>query len=109
MFAAQVVGTIWSTVKWPKIEGIKLLAVRPLSMADFDDAAAPPDEDGLVVCADLMQAGVGDRVLVAYGHAARVAMHESLAPGQKPAFPVDAAIVAIIEGIQTSGDAGGGI
>ncbi len=100
MFLGKVIGTVWSTVKWKQIEGLKLLLVRPYSLADLTDvpASTPAPTHDAVVCADVLDAGVGDEVVVAYGHAARVAVAEKLPPGEQPPYPIDAAIVAIIDG-----------
>jgi ethanolamine utilization protein EutN len=98
MFMAKVIGTVWSSVKWPELEGLKLLLVRPYSLNDLGQHAEPaaPDHEG-VVCADALGAGVGEDVVIAYGHAARVAISELLPDGAKPAFPIDAAVVAIVD------------
>ena len=104
MFLAKVIGSVWSSVKWPELGGLKLLLVRPYSLADLagapGDAAAgvtpAPTHDG-VVCADVLGAGVGEDVVVAYGHAARVAVSELLPDGAKPNVPIDAAVVAIVD------------
>ncbi len=112
MFLGKVVGTVWSTVKWPQLSGLKLLLVRPYDLAGLLAAqkggaatpgeALPPTHEG-VVCADLMDAGVGDDVIIAYGHAARVAAWEALTHGGSPQegappIPIDAAIVAVVDG-----------
>ncbi|HRI52859.1 MAG TPA: EutN/CcmL family microcompartment protein [Pseudomonadota bacterium] len=98
MFVGKVIGTVWSTVKWPQVQGLKLMLVRPYHLADLADltdltegpgaaaqkappvatgAASPSPRGGpdceAVVCVDLLDAGVGDDVVVAFGHAARVA------------------------------------
>lgn len=92
MFVGRVIGTVWSTVKWPQVQGLKLMLVRPYHLADLADGLeaagqkAPPAAGGAaspnprggpdceaVVCVDLLDAGVGDDVVVAFGHAARVA------------------------------------
>jgi ethanolamine utilization protein EutN len=98
MFLAKVVGTVWSSVKWPELEGLKLLLVRPYSLADLGGKPEQksPDHDG-VVCADTLGAGVGEDVVIAYGHAARVAVSGALPEGEKPRFPIDAAVVAIVD------------
>lgn len=98
MFLGKVVGTVWSSVKWPELEGHKLLLVRPYSFADLggEPASLAPQHDG-VVCADVLGAGVGEDVVIAYGHAARVAISEQLGEGERPKIPVDAAIVAIVD------------
>ena len=100
MFLGKVIGTVWSTVKWKQVEGLKLLLVRPYTLADLGGhpAQAAPTHDA-VVCADVLDAGVGEDVLVAYGHAARVAVSDKLREGEPPPFPIDAAIVAIIDGM----------
>jgi microcompartment protein CcmK/EutM len=101
MFLGRVIGTVWSTVKWPEVEGLKWLAVRPYSLGDLGGSAAKaaPSHD-IVVCADTLDAGVGDNVIVAYGHAARVALQETLGADEKPAHPIDAAVVAIVDTIE---------
>lgn len=100
MFLGRVIGSVWSSVKWPELGGMKLLVVRPYSLADLagDAGAAPaaPTHDG-VVCGDVLGAGVGEDVVIAYGHAARVAVSEMLPDGAKPNVPIDAAVVAIVD------------
>jgi len=101
MFLAKVVGSVWSSVKWPELGGLKLLLVRPYSLSDLAGDAgtsvdAAPTHDG-VVCADVLGAGVGEDVVIAYGHAARVAVSELLPDGAKPNVPIDAAVVAIVD------------
>ena len=98
MFLGKVIGTVWSTVKWPEVGGLKLLLVRPYSLADLGGAprTPSPEHDG-GVCADVLDAGVGDDVIIAYGHAARVAIAEQLGDGQRPSVPIDAAVVAIVD------------
>ena len=114
MFLGRVAGTVWSTVKWPQAQGVKLLLVRPYRLGDFPPgvAAAAPGAvaaagaavseptDDLVVCADTLDAGVGDDVIVAFGHAARVAVSEKLPPGSKPMVPIDAAVVAVVDKVE---------
>ena len=109
MFLGRVVGTVWSTVKWPKAAGLKLLLVRPYRLGDLapgekPGAAERPSEpvDDLVVCADALDAGAGDDVVVAFGHAARVALSQTLAPGQKPEVPIDAAVVAVVDRVRVA-------
>ena len=99
MFYGKVIGTVWSTVKWPEVRGLKLLLVRPYTLADLGghpDEAAPTHD--AVVCADVLDAGVGDDVVIAYGHAARVAVSDALGEGDKPQIPIDAAVVMIVDG-----------
>jgi len=113
MFLGRVVGSVWSTVKWPEASGLKLLLVRPYCLADLAGAGASDGSGGgktagagaqptddLVVCADRLDAGPGDDVLVAFGHAARVAMAGALPAGQKPSVPIDAAVVAVVDRVE---------
>ncbi|HSZ82219.1 MAG TPA: EutN/CcmL family microcompartment protein [Polyangia bacterium] len=111
MFLGRVTGSVWSTVKWPAAKGLKLLLVRPYRLADLPPTvagAAATNEplDDLVVCADLLDAGPGDDVLVAFGHAARVAVTGALGPGQRPEAPIDAAVVAIVDRVELEGERG---
>src|SRR3954451_5298798 len=102
MFLGRVVGSVWSSVKWPEANGLKLLLVRPYCVGDLvaeGDVGDQPTDD-LVVCADRLDAGPGDDVVVAFGHAARVALSESLPPGSKPMVPIDAAVVAIVDRVE---------
>jgi ethanolamine utilization protein EutN len=98
MFLGKVVGSVWSTVKWPGLAGLKLLNVQPYHVSDLTTPDAPkPRCHDLVVCADVIDAGVGDDVVVAFGHAARCALEGKMAAGQLTRFPIDAAIVAIVD------------
>ena len=102
MFLGRVVGSVWSTVKWPDVAGVKLLLVRPYCLADLapgeGTGAAPVDD--LVVCADRLDAGPGDDVVVAFGNAARIAMSEPVPAGEKPKVPIDAAVVAVVDRVE---------
>ncbi len=106
MFLARVIGTVWSSVKWQELEGMRLLLVRPYTFADLGGTppTLAPAHDG-VVCADVLGAGVGEDVVIAYGHAARVAISDRLQDGERPKVPIDAAIVAIVDRYATANDA----
>src|SRR5262249_5910013 len=110
MFLGRVVGSVWSTVKWPEAVGLKLLLVRPYCLADLGTgagavgAAGAQPTDDLVVCADRLDAGPGDDVVVAFGHAARVALAGALPVGQKPNVPIDAAVVAVVDRVELDGE-----
>ena len=111
MFLGRVAGSVWSTVKWPQTVGLKLLLVRPYRLADLTapaagEALAPEPLDDLVVCADVLDAGPGDDVIVAFGHAARVAVSQVLAAGAKPDVPIDAAVVAVVDRVELTGGGG---
>jgi ethanolamine utilization protein EutN len=98
MFLGRVVGNVWSSVKWPELGGLKLLVVKPYALSDVggQPQIKAPDSEG-VVCADTLDAGIGDDVVIAYGHAARVAVAEHLPEGAPGTVPIDAAVVAIVD------------
>ncbi len=85
MTLGQVVGSVWATRKCDSLGAHKLLLVAPWS------PKGPVEGGQLWVCADLIGAGVGERVVVTAGSGARRAI------GQ-PDSPVDAAVAAIVDG-----------
>ena len=85
MELGRVRGSVWCTRKSGELAGAKLLLVEDLELR-----AAEPGKR-LRVCADVIGAGVGERVLIATGFAARKAVGDEKAP-------VDAAVVAIVDG-----------
>ncbi len=95
MFLAKVVGVVWSTVKWPELEGFKLLLVRPYTLQALAGKGVPTSD--AVVVADIYDAGPGDDVVIAYGHAARVSVEPGLPEGVRPSTPIDAAVVAVVD------------
>jgi microcompartment protein CcmK/EutM len=80
------VGTVVATRKDPRLEGKKLLIVKPVSPEGQDEA-------GYVVSVDTVSAGFKERVLVVAGSSAR------MADGCKD-LPVDSAIVGIVDDVQ---------
>ncbi len=83
MTIGTVSGSVWATKKSPGLRGQPLLLVRV---------------DGkVVVAADQVGAGEGERVLLSFGSAART---------NCPDAPVDAAIVAIIDPMEVEDDVG---
>ena len=74
MMLGTVTAAVWATRKSSGLTGQTLLVVRL--------------DGGEAVAADRVGAGVGDRVLVAFGGAARL---------DCPEAPADAAIVAILD------------
>jgi ethanolamine utilization protein EutN len=83
MILARVVGTVVATRKDPRLEGKKLLIVKPVSPEG-------KDESGYLVAVDTVSAGIKETVLVVSGSSAR------MAEGCKDT-PVDTAIVGIID------------
>lgn len=102
MFLGKVVGYVWSTVKWPELKGMKMLLIKPYHYDELSGTGQGPDFDA-VVAADVLGAGPGEDVIVAYGHAARVGV-EDLPAGGLPHFPIDAAVVAIVDNFFVKSD-----
>ena len=67
MMVGTVVGHVWATVKDPTLSGLRLLVVQPYTL-DGEPSAET------VVAVDPLGAGVGERVLVVFGRAARHAI-----------------------------------
>jgi ethanolamine utilization protein EutN len=83
MVLGRVVGTVVATRKDPRLEGKKLLIVRPVSPDGKDEA-------GYVVSVDTVGAGFRETVITVAGSSAR------MAAGCKDT-PVDNAIVGIVD------------
>lgn len=83
MLVGRIVGTVVSTQKEPRLEGLKFFVVKRVDVENKMSEA-------FVVAADAVGAGVGETVLYATGSAAR----------QTPltdARPVDAVVMAIVD------------
>lgn len=83
MILARVVGTVVATRKDPRLEGSKLLILKPVA----------PDgtpEGGYVIAVDTVGAGSSELVIAVSGSSAR------MAEGCKDK-PVDSAIVGIVD------------
>lgn len=83
MILARVVGTVVATRKDPRLEGKKLLVLKPITPDG-------KDESGYVVAVDTVSAGVREIVLAVAGSSAR------MAEGCKDK-PVDTAIIGIVD------------
>ncbi len=83
MILARVVGTVVATRKDPRLEGQKLLILKPISPEGTD-------ESGYVVAVDTVGAGASETVLAVSGSSAR------MAEGCKDK-PVDSAVIGIID------------
>lgn len=80
MRVGVVTGSVWATKKSPGLRGQTLLLVRM---------------DGKLIAAmDQVGAGVGDRVLLSFGSAARI---------EAPEAPADAAVVGIVDSMEEEG------
>ncbi len=86
MIVARIIGTVVATRKDQRLEGRKLLLVRPVDLKGRDEA-------GFLVAVDTVGAGFRETVLVVQGSSAR------LAHGLKDC-PVDAAIIGIVDTIK---------
>jgi ethanolamine utilization protein EutN len=85
---AKVVGTVVATRKDPRLVSNKLMVVRGVDPRG-------KAEGNYLVAVDTVDAGVGETVLVVSGSSAR------MASGMKDC-PVDAAIVGIIDAVETT-------
>jgi microcompartment protein CcmK/EutM len=87
MLIARVVGELVATQKHPSHEGRKILLVQPLNL----DGSHRGDA---VVALDAVDAGVGDRVLLATeGFSAMTAVG-------RPQSPIDMAVIGFIDHIE---------
>ena len=89
MKLGRIVGTVVSTRKEPRIEGLRLYLVQDISLS-------LEGKESFVVAADAMGAGVGEVVLYASGSSARQTE-------QTDNRPVDAVVMAIVD-TMTLGD-----
>ncbi len=84
MLIGRVIGNVVATRKAPAHEGQKILVVQPLNL-DGSDRGDP------VVALDAVDAGVGERVLLATeGFSAMTAVG-------RPNSPIDMAVVGVID------------
>jgi microcompartment protein CcmK/EutM len=81
----RIVGTVVSTRKDSRLEGKKLLIVKPISPQGLD-------ETGYLVAVDTVDAGFRETVLIVSGSSARMA-------AECKDRPVDAAIIGIVDTI----------
>ncbi len=85
MILARVVGSVVATRKDPRLEGKKLLILKPISPDGKDEA-------GYVISVDTVSAGFRETVIAVSGSSAR------MAEGCKDT-PVDSTIVGIVDTI----------
>lgn len=88
MFLAKVVGSVWATKKTDNLANLKFLIVNPINLKK------EPLTDVIVV-ADVLGAGIGEKVICAYGHAAR----KAILPDDPSALSIEAAVVGIVDKI----------
>jgi microcompartment protein CcmK/EutM len=90
MRIAKVVGVTISTIKQDKLHGRKLLVVK-----ETDEAGKVIGKP--LVAVDVVEAGVGDLVLIASGSAARQTELTDKSP-------VDTVIMAVIDSLEVDGE-----
>ncbi len=86
MVIARVIGNVVATQKAPSHEGQKILVVQPLNL-DGSDRGEP------VLAMDAVDAGIGDRILLAMeGFSAMTSVG-------RPNSPIDMAVIGIIDAV----------
>ena len=87
MLIGTVIGDVVATQKSPSHEGCKILVVQPLNLDGSDRGEA-------VLALDAVDAGVGDRVLIATeGFSAMTAVGRTNAP-------IDVAVIGVIDAVE---------
>ena len=87
MLICEVIGHVWATKKEGSLSGLKLMVVRELT-PEYQPT------DRTFVAADVVGAGIGERVLTVSGSTARRAFG-------REELSADAAIVGIIDSVET--------
>ncbi len=91
MYIGRVIGTVVSTIKDKMYEGRKILVVEGLDLEGRPEAK-------YWLAVDVVQAGVGDRVLVLdEGNSARQILEE------EPNGPVRAVVVGVVDEVEVKG------
>ncbi len=85
MQLARVIGTLVSTQKDEKLEGMKFLIIRVVDANGHDK-----DDTSTLVAVDAVGAGIGEMVMIAQGSSAR----QTVLTERKPC---DAVIMAIVD------------
>ena len=87
---ARVKGTVVSTNKAEKLNGLKLQLIKPIDIETWQE------KGGLLVAIDAVGAGEGEVVMVVSGSSSR---QTAVTEGK----PVDLSIVAIIDSVDVNG------
>ena len=90
MKVAKVIGNIWATKKEERLQGYKFLLIQYVDVTNGDVKSSPE------VAVDMIDAGVGETVIVVSGSSARNA-------SGNVNLPVDATIVGIVDGLDIDG------
>lgn len=90
MQIARVKGTVVSTTKSEKLNGLKLLIVKPVDIETMEEKGS------LIVAIDAVGAGEGEIVMIVGGSSSR---QTAITDGK----PVDMSIVGIIDSMDVNG------
>lgn len=83
MILAKVISNIWATRKAEKLNGLKFLLVEEITGNELKIGKR-------IVAADIIGAGIGDRVIISIGSSAREMFNNEK-------IPADAVVVGIID------------
>jgi len=86
MVLGRIVGTVVASRKDPRLEGMKLLVVKPINPEGGD-------ESGYVIAVDTVDSGYRETVLLVSGSSARMA-------ADCKDRPVDSAVVGVVDTVQ---------
>jgi ethanolamine utilization protein EutN len=92
MIICKVIGHVWATKKEESLSGIKMMVVKEVESTEKSGS--------VFVAADVVGAGIGERVLVVSGSTARRALGNDN-------IPVDCTIVGIIDSIEVDREKAG--
>lgn len=95
MILAKVEGALVATKKNEKMNGQKLLVVRPVTVENAE-AKELKTSSTTLVATDSLGAGVGELVLVVQGSSARLAARDK-------DTPVDAVVIGIVDTVDLGG------
>lgn len=90
MFLGKVVGSVWATQKEMGMENVKLLIIQPLGWRN-------EEQGSIVIAADRIGAGTGEKVIVSRGNPARILFDNRN-------VPIDAVVIGIVDSYELSAD-----
>lgn len=94
MLLAEVIGNVWSTKKLDHISALRLLFIQPLGK-DLQPSGH------VLVAADEVGAGFGEKVIVTQGAPAMQAFKKDRL------IPIDAVVVGIVDNLEMADDVDG--
>ncbi len=83
MILAKVIANIWATRKSDELNGLKFMLVEEIKKDGSNSVGRQ------LIVADIIGAGIGDRVMISTGSSARQMLGKSV--------PIDAIIIGIID------------